>query len=362
MAEIISLLSGKGGVGKTSIAVNIAHYAAQCGIKVLLVDCDTNTNGATTFYRLGNRLPINMNKYLTFQSILEALFDNEKMSLNKNLEDKEYIEIEKNLDFIPAQSSIRKTTTPQILKSDLDKNDNLLYKFMEEWSDKYQIVIIDQVAGYTPLTSFMAGLSSAFLIVYLKNEIDMESVRNIAGKIINEFGMVRMLFCQNRVPRSKYGKVWDDLVGEYKQIEETHIGFQYSNAFNRKITQGCVVDILHYRSIDFHTISSLSEFVFKRYRKRFRNYNRYIEEKWFLKFKKEMLFFGFGWLIIDLLIAFIGHIVLNWEIKSCIINFVKILLAFVPCCIVGITFYLPQHARKKFWARCVWDFLKFVSK
>lgn len=52
MGEVISLISAKGGMGKTSIAVNIAHAATEIGLKVLLIDCDLRTMGATYFYKI----------------------------------------------------------------------------------------------------------------------------------------------------------------------------------------------------------------------------------------------------------------------------------------------------------------------
>lgn len=53
-AKTISVTAGKGGVGKTSIAVKMAKVLASSGYKVLLLDCDTNLSN--TVVKLG--LPI----------------------------------------------------------------------------------------------------------------------------------------------------------------------------------------------------------------------------------------------------------------------------------------------------------------
>jgi len=54
-AKTISVTAGKGGVGKTSVAVKMARLMADSGYKVLLLDCDTNLSN--TVVKLG--LPIN---------------------------------------------------------------------------------------------------------------------------------------------------------------------------------------------------------------------------------------------------------------------------------------------------------------
>ncbi len=53
-AKTISVTAGKGGVGKTSVAVKMAKVLADSGYKVLLLDCDTNLSN--TVVKLG--LPI----------------------------------------------------------------------------------------------------------------------------------------------------------------------------------------------------------------------------------------------------------------------------------------------------------------
>lgn len=54
-AKTISITAGKGGVGKTSVAVKMSKILASSGYKVLLLDCDTNLSN--TVVKLD--LPIN---------------------------------------------------------------------------------------------------------------------------------------------------------------------------------------------------------------------------------------------------------------------------------------------------------------
>jgi chromosome partitioning protein len=45
----IAIITSKGGTGKTTTAVNLAHGLALCGMKVLVIDCDPQRNVALTF-------------------------------------------------------------------------------------------------------------------------------------------------------------------------------------------------------------------------------------------------------------------------------------------------------------------------
>ena len=63
-AQTISITSGKGGVGKTSVAIKMAQMLVRHGHKVLLIDCDYNLSN--TVVKLG--LPISN----TFYSLVTA--------------------------------------------------------------------------------------------------------------------------------------------------------------------------------------------------------------------------------------------------------------------------------------------------
>ena len=93
MGKSLALISGKGGSGKTTIALSIASMLSECNIKTLLLDCDLSTNGATYFYE--NKI-IDKN-ILSFSDIV---------SVSAEQKEKRILEINDFCDFIPSITHI----------------------------------------------------------------------------------------------------------------------------------------------------------------------------------------------------------------------------------------------------------------
>jgi chromosome partitioning protein len=68
MARIIALSNQKGGVGKTTTAINLATAMAACGFKTLVVDFDPQGNATTGFGLDKNQLNHNVYSVLTEKS------------------------------------------------------------------------------------------------------------------------------------------------------------------------------------------------------------------------------------------------------------------------------------------------------
>ena len=125
MAHIISLCNQKGGVGKTTTAVNISAYLAAFGKRVLLVDLDPQGNASSAFVKDKNQLG---------KTVYDALVHG----------DDPFDVVKKtrfsNIDILPANSSLAGATIELVGKKN---REFLLDELLKKVKKRYDYIIID---------------------------------------------------------------------------------------------------------------------------------------------------------------------------------------------------------------------------
>ncbi|UPA16289.1 ParA family protein [Borrelia coriaceae] len=146
--KIISIINQKGGVGKTTSAINIAYSITLLNKKALLIDIDSQGNTS---------IGINVSKKEDTNSSYELIYKKQKITPIKNF----------NIDIIP--SSIKLTLLEKELIHELSR-ENFLKNALEQYKqDDYDFIILDCPPTLSILT-INALVASKYILIPIETE------------------------------------------------------------------------------------------------------------------------------------------------------------------------------------------------
>lgn len=125
MARIISFCNQKGGVGKTTSAVNLAAYFAARQKKVLLVDFDSQGNATSAFFHDKNRLTRTI-----YDALVHGMDPFDIIKKTKFL----------HLDLLPANSNLAGATVELV---NTKRREYRLAELLQKVEKRYDYIIID---------------------------------------------------------------------------------------------------------------------------------------------------------------------------------------------------------------------------
>ena len=160
---IYSCYSIKGGVGKTALAVNLAHQLASRRIRTLLIDLDPQ--GAAGFYyrvQPARDFPIDEMKNLTGAWV------------RKNLRESDF----PGLDILPSSLAYRHLDSRL---SGMKKSRKQLQWMLEELEGRHQAVVLDCPPNITLLSENIFRASQAILVPTIPSPLSARTFDQLCG-------------------------------------------------------------------------------------------------------------------------------------------------------------------------------------
>jgi flagellar biosynthesis protein FlhG len=143
--RVITVTSGKGGVGKSNVVVNLGLALARMGRKILLIDADLGLANLDILLGLSPRFTIH-----------------DLLSLRRSLSEV-LVEGPEGIKILPASSGI-----PEL--ADLDKHQKMfLLNELDEYTENIDVVLIDTGAGISRNVLFF-NIAALERIVVVNNE------------------------------------------------------------------------------------------------------------------------------------------------------------------------------------------------
>ncbi len=134
MGRTIAIANQKGGVGKTTTAINLSACLAEAGQRVLTIDFDPQGNATTG---------LGLEKEQIEDTVYELLLG------DCALEDCLRREVQANLDVLPSDSNL---AGAEIELLDVENKESVLKGYLETIRDQYDFIIIDCPPSLSLLT------------------------------------------------------------------------------------------------------------------------------------------------------------------------------------------------------------------
>jgi len=170
MTKIIAIANQKGGVGKTTTAINLSSLLAAAEKKTLLIDIDPQSNSSS-----------GLSIYKQNPSVYEVMVGNEDI---KNVIIESYMPF---LDLLPSNINL---VGAEIEMVELPKRETILKEALREVYERYDYILIDCPPSLGLLTLNALTASNSVLIPVQCEYFALEGL----GQLLNTINIVKQYY------------------------------------------------------------------------------------------------------------------------------------------------------------------------
>lgn len=203
--RVIAIASGKGGVGKTNLSVNLGVAMSKIGRQVALLDADMGL--ANVDVLLGIRPQFNLSHVLTGEKTLADIM----------------LEGPAGLKVIPASSGIQKMSDLSNLEQGA-----IIHAF-SELDENLDVLIIDTAAGISPSVVNFARASQELIIVVCDEPTSLTDAYAFIKLLNRDYGVNHFHVLCNMVKSMQQGQV---LFNKLTKVTDSYLDvtLQFSGA------------------------------------------------------------------------------------------------------------------------------------
>ncbi|MBC8393232.1 MAG: AAA family ATPase [Deltaproteobacteria bacterium] len=177
----LAIYSNKGGVGKTTTAVNLAYLSAQSGANTLICDLDPQSS-ATYYFRVKPRLKFGAKRFIkggkrVYESVKGTDYE--------------------NLDLLPADFSLRHL---DVSFNQVKRSKTRLSRILKPFEDEYDRIILDCPVSISILADNIFNAVNFTLVPLIPTTLSLRAYKQLlsfckknnydTGRIFSFFSMV----------------------------------------------------------------------------------------------------------------------------------------------------------------------------